>query len=181
LKIPRIQLEKNFLTLKELLILKDTPINQPNIKSAFLFSCFTGLRYSDLGSLEWSNIREGKLYMRQQKTQKFINTKLPETALDILEAQKELSKSYSHNRVFDLPVNHYANEMLKIWIQMAGIDKKITFHCARHTYATMSLTYGIDIYTIKDCLGHSSVRITEEYVKLIDAKRDQEIDKLPKL
>jgi len=179
IKIARKQLETNYLTISELRILKDTPCNNPNIKNAFLFSCFTGLRYSDIVSLVWQDIEEGAILKRQQKTQTFVKIKLAETALEILETQKELMKNYPGNKIFDLLVNHLANEYLRMWISFAGINKKITFHCARHTFATMCISQGIDIYTVSKLLGHSDVANTQRYAKLTDQKRDQEIDKLP--
>ena len=64
-------------------------------------------------------------------------------------------------------------------IQKAGINKRITFHCGRHTFATMCLTYDIGIYTVSKLLGHTDVKHTQIYAKLIDKKRDEAIDKLP--
>ncbi len=90
-------------------------------------------------------------------------------------------KNYPGNKVFDFLVNHLTNDYLKTWITIAGINKKITFHCARHTFATMCISQGIDIYTVSKLLGHSDVANTQRYAKLTDQKRDKEIDKLPKL
>lgn len=180
-KISRAQLEINYLTLEELRKLRDTPTSYDEIKHAFLFSCFTGLRYSDLISLEWSDIENGAVIKRQKKTQTFIKIKLSETALEIVEHQRELAKTQPMPYIFSLPVNHLTNEYLRIWVKMAGISKKITFHCARHTFATMCLDQGIDIYTVSKLLGHSDVVNTQRYAKLTDHKRDKEIDKLPKL
>lgn len=181
IKIKREQLETNYLTLEELKILKNAPCNHPVIKTAFLFSCFTGLRYSDIVTLEWKDLEGGALIKRQQKTKTFVRLKLVVTALEILEEQKLIAAEYPHDRIFELPVNHYTNEMLRLWITMSGIKKKITFHCARHTFATMCLNHGIDIYTVSKLLGHHDVANTQRYAKLTDQKRDQEIDKLPRL
>ncbi|MCB5284657.1 MAG: site-specific integrase [Candidatus Cloacimonetes bacterium] len=181
IKIKRQQLETNYLTLRELKILRESLCNHPVIKTAFIFSCFTGLRYSDIVTLEWKDIEDGALIKRQEKTKTFVRVKLAETALEILEEQKILAEEYPHDKIFELPVNHYTNEMLRLWINMCGINKKITFHCARHTFATMCLTHGIDIYTVSKLIGHHDVANTQRYAKLTDQKRDQEIDKLPKL
>ncbi len=181
IKIPRVQLETNYLSLDELRILKDTPIEYPDVKNAFLFSCFTGLRYSDVESLEWNDVNEGSVIKRQKKTGMFVKLPLVATALEILELQKKLARESPRTKIFDLPVNHNTNVILKLWIKMAGINKKITFHCSRHTFATLSLTSGIDIYTVSKLLGHTDVANTQRYAKLIDSKRDQELAKLPKL
>lgn len=180
-KIKREQLETNYLTLDELRILRKAPCNHPVIKTAFLFSCFTGLRYSDIISLQWGDIEDGAVIKRQQKTKTFVKVKLAETAIEIVEEQRVIAAEYPHDKIFDLPVNHYTNEMLRLWIGMCGIKKKITFHCARHTFATMCLNQGIDIYSVSKLLGHYDVANTQRYAKLSDQKRDQEIDKLPKL
>lgn len=181
IKIPRVQQETNYLTLEELRILKDTPIEYPDVKNAFLFSCFTGLRFSDVESLEWSDINEGSVTKRQKKTGTFVKLPLVDTAMEILEQQRELAEKFPRTKIFDLPINHNTNVILKLWIKMAGINKKITFHCSRHTFATLSLTSGIDIYTVSKLLGHTDVANTQRYAKLIDSKRDQELAKLPKL
>jgi site-specific recombinase XerD len=68
--------------------------------------------------------------------------------------------------------------MLERWAKDADIHKKITFHTARHTFATLLLTLGVDIYTVSKLLGHSDVKITEIYATLIDSKRDAAIDKV---
>ncbi len=181
IKISRTQTEINYLTLEELRKLKDTPTSHEEIKRAFLFSCFTGLRYSDIISLEWADIENGAIIKRQKKTQTFIKIKLSETAQEIIEHQRKLAETQPMPKIFTLPVNHLTNEYLKIWVKMAGITKRITFHCARHTFATMCLDQGIDIYTVSKLLGHSDVVNTQRYAKLTDHKRDKEIDKLPKL
>jgi integrase len=181
IKISRSQFETIYLTLDELRILKNTPTNHEYIKNAFLFSCFTGLRYSDIIALKWSDIEAGAVIIRQQKTQTFVKVKLSETAHQIIEGQKELAKVQPLPKIFDLPVNHLTNEYLKMWVAFAGISKKITFHCARHTFATMCITQGIDIYTVSKLLGHTDVANTQRYARLTDQKRDREIDKLPKL
>jgi site-specific recombinase XerD len=64
-------------------------------------------------------------------------------------------------------------------IEQTDIQKKITFHCGRHTFATLCLTYDIDIFTVSKLLGHTDVKNTQIYAKLIDKKKDQAIDKLP--
>jgi len=181
IKISRKQPETNYLTIDELRVLKNSPCTHPHIKHALLFSCFTGFRYSDIITLVWTDIEDGAILKRQQKTQTFVKVKLAETALEILESQKEVMKNYPGDNIFDLLVNHLTNEYLKMWISFAGIKKKITFHCARHTFATMCLSQGIDIYTVSKLLGHTDVANTQRYAKLTDQKRDREIDKLPKL
>jgi site-specific recombinase XerD len=69
--------------------------------------------------------------------------------------------------------------LLKQWVLKAGITKHITFHCARHTFATMLLTYGTDIYTASKLLGHKEIRTTQIYAKIVDAKKEDAVNALP--
>ncbi len=68
-----------------------------------------------------------------------------------------------------------------LWIMKAGITKHITFHCARHTYATLLLTYGVDIFTLSKLLGHKNIKNTQIYAKIIDRKKREAVDKLPQI
>lgn len=75
----------------------------------------------------------------------------------------------------------YISRVVARWAVLAGINKHITFHCARHTFATLCLTYDIDLYTVSKLLGHRDIKTTQIYAKLIDKKKDEAIDKLPKI
>ena len=84
--------------------------------------------------------------------------------------------------VFDLiPSENKINKHIKNWIQAAGINKHVTFHISRHNFATLLLSSDIDIYTVSKLLGHKDVKVTQIYAKLIDKKRDEAIEKLPKI
>lgn len=73
----------------------------------------------------------------------------------------------------DLPDPSWISRPLKLWVKAAGIIKKITFHCFRHTYATLQLSSGTDIYTVSEILGHTNVKTTQIYVKVVDEKKEQ--------
>lgn len=82
-------------------------------------------------------------------------------------------------RVFpDLKYSAYNNGFLKAWIQRAGITKNLTFHCFRHTYATLQLTLGTDIYTVSKMLGHKNVKTTQIYANVINEKKREAADKM---
>ena len=166
--------KREFLTINEIEKLSNSEYFLPDIQNAFLFSCFTGLRISDIKKLRWDNINEGYLEIEQEKTDELLRLKLSETANNILNKQHQDSEL-----VFDLPGEVAINRHLEKWLKENGITKKITFHCARHTFATMCLTYDIDIYTVSKLLGHTDIKHTQIYAKLIDKKRDAAIDKLP--
>jgi len=85
-------------------------------------------------------------------------------------------------KVFILPYHHTVSlEHIRNWIEKAKIRKHITWHCGRHTFATLALTYGNDLYTVSKLLGHKEIRSTQIYARLIDKKKDEAIDKLPRL
>ena len=170
--------EREYLTLDEVSTLSRTPCKKDAVKRAFLFSCFCGLRLSDIMSLDWSQIKQSgeglQLEKRQKKTDKVAYIPLSENAIACLPARKKEGK------VFDqLPNEETIRVTLSKWVEAAGIKKHITFHCARHTCATLLITYGADIYTVSSLLGHSSVRTTQIYAKIVDAKKRGAVDLIP--
>lgn len=169
--------KREFLTLEELKKLKNTPCEDQGIRNAFLFSCHTGLRLSDIRSLTFDQINEGYLVYRQQKTNSPERVKLSKNALKIIKEQK----SKRENNIFNLRIISTIENVLLKWVKKAGIDKHITFHCARHTFATLCLTYDIDIYTVSKLLGHKDIKTTQIYANLIDKKKDEAVDKLPEI
>ena len=165
---------RNFLTIEELNTLVKTHCNNPMLKRAALFSALTGLRFSDIKKLIWGELEhiEGNGYFikfRQQKTQGVEMMPISEQAYSLLGEPKQPT-----DHVFEgLTYSAYENKHLYQWIGAAGITKDITFHCFRHTYATLQLSQGTDIYTVSKMLGHRELKTTQIYAKIIDqAKRD---------
>lgn len=169
---------REYLTLEELKAAMDAPCPREDVKQAFLFSCFTGLRLGDIRSLTWSKIAktpDGKnLYLRikMQKTQKQLNLPLSKEAIACLPA-----KENPEEPIFALPagVSNIERNISK-WMESAKISKHITFHCARHSYATMMLTLGVDIYTTSKLLGHANVNTTSIYAKIVDKKKIETVN-----
>lgn len=165
---------REFLTIEELRTLIATPCRYEIVKKAFLFSCFTGLRYSDMMALKWNEIHkaaDGKtLYIEheQVKTKNMVTIPLSNEALKWMPR-----KSKGDERVFhQLRITSTTVEVvLGEWMQEAGIQKHITYHCSRHTAATLLLTLGVDLYTVSKILGHRSIRMTEVYAKIVDKKK----------
>lgn len=170
--------KREFLTMEELRIL--SKIKKPNIDTcnAFLFSCFSGLRYSDIKKLKFTDIKEGYIEFRQKKTGQYERIKLSSSASKIIEKQKEFIRN---DYIFNLTTPGNIITHLNKWTASAGINKHISFHCGRHTFATLSLTNDIDIFTVSKLLGHRDLKTTQIYAKLIDKKKDQAIDKLPEI
>jgi integrase len=190
----RHETQRTTLDIEEVKTLVGTPFeSHPHLRLAFLFSCFTGLRISDLRELCWEDIQEElteneekEYYMQirpvktQKVTGKLLKVPLTDSAcklLDELRKEKNLS-----GLVFDrLPSERNARNLIKLWAAKAGMKKNIHFHTGRHTFATICLTCGMDIYTVSKLLGHTDVATTEIYAKIIDEKKRREIQKLPVL
>ena len=182
-KVKLEETEKIFLTLDELKKLNETDYKEPEVKRAFLFSCYTGLRFSDIKALTWGQIREGKLYFKQKKTKGVEYLPLSETALNILNSKLNGTEENKEEKVFKFP-NKKSDGMgshLRNWAKLAKVDKYITFHTARHTFATLSLTYGVDLFTVSKMLGHKSINTTQIYAKIVNEKVNEAVKKLPTL
>ena len=167
--------KREYLTIDEVKRLMDTPCLRENVKKAFLFSCFCGLRISDVRSLLWKNvINDGDkvhLELRQKKTEALLYLPLNKQARRLL---PEVSGD-AEECVFTLPTGTTILRILNKWAKDAGIDKKICYHMSRHTFATMELTMGADLYTTSLLMGHSNVQITQIYAKIIDVKKEQAV------
>lgn len=169
---------RNFLTLEELRTLARTHCKSPLLKRVALFSALTGLRYSDIEKLTWGEIysvQDGAyIQFVQQKTKGSEVLPISEEALGLLGERKQ-----PEDKVFQgLTYSAYENKKLKAWITEAGIQKSITFHCFRHTYATLQFSEGTDIYTVSKLLGHKNVRTTQIYTKVIDQKKIEAANKI---
>lgn len=165
---------REFLTIEELRTLIATPCRYEIVKKAFLFSCFTGLRYSDMLTLKWSEMHkaaDGKtLYIEheQVKTKNRVTIPLSDEARKWLPRRtKDVDTVFHQLRITSTTVEVVLDE----WMQEAGIQKHITYHCSRHTAATLLLTLGADLYTVSKILGHKSIRMTEIYAKIVDKKK----------
>ncbi len=177
--------ERVFLTFDELQKLTKTKFKKSDIKRAFLFTCYTGLRYSDVKKLTWKQITSNgnryNLEFRQQKTGSFEYFPLSEMASEILTKGQDNLIRLPHSKVFDIPEHGQYNVVLKLLAKKAGINKNVTSHTGRHTFATLMLTHGVDIYTVSKLLGHKSLSTTQIYAKIIDQKKDEAVDMLPKV
>jgi len=167
---------REYLTLAELRSLISAKCRRETVKKAFLFACFTGLRLSDIEKLEWIHIRDNgeglQVETRMQKTGSLVYVPLPANAVAQLPERTE-------GKVFDLPRRTQIREALREWMKEAGIQKHITFHCSRHTYATILLTYGADIYTVSSLLGHANISTTQIYAKIVDESKRRTVNLIP--
>lgn len=168
-KIETQETKREYLTIEELQQLAASKCDYPVLKSASLFSCLTGLRLSDILQLEWSNIQDypggGKcIRLKTEKTD-------TEATIPISAQALELCGEPSEGIIFKGFTRQLVNSQLKPWLKSAGIDKYITFHCFRHTYATQLLASGIDIYTVSKMLTHKNVSTTQIYTEVVNEKK----------
>lgn len=174
---------REYLTIDEIKLLIKNRCDSDDVRRTFLFSCFCGLRYSDIKALKWSHLRsmsDGTIQVEfvQQKTKEPQYAPLSENALMYLPERHGASED---DNIFFMPAPWKIEEILLKWKKRAGITKHVTFHLARHTYATMLLTYGADLYTVSKLLGHKSIKTTEIYAKIVDGKKKEAVNAIPKI
>ena len=177
-KIAPIKGEQNemcYLTEEETQKMVDAECESPVLKRAFLFSCVTGLRYSDVEKLTWSELHSSEggynIHFRQQKVkEKFIIQPLKNDFVHLLSKQGK-----PNERVFEgLYYGLTRSKKFDNWVANAGINKSPTFHSARHTFATILLNKGESIYVVSKLLGHKSVSVTERVYAHLILKTKQE-------
>jgi len=173
--------KREYLELKEIEKLLKSKCTNDEVKMAFLFSCFTGLRVSDVRCLKWGNLKSDRLEFTQKKTGSNEYLPLSRMAVEIINKIKMNKNLIYHPEafVFNLPRKEYIHYCIKDWVKDAGINKRVSFHTSRHTFATLSLTSGIDLYTVSKLLGHKEISTTQVYAKIIDQKKKDAIDRLP--
>lgn len=162
---------REYLTEEELKRLWETAIKYPEIKRAALFSALTGFRYVDVEALVWERIFGDKhqgfyIQLKEQKTGNIHNHPIPKIAYNILKQE-----GTSTGKVFKTLIYHRVSRYLKDWVKDAKIHKKISFHNFRHSYATLQLANGTDIYTVSKLLGHKNVSTTQIYTKVMDRNK----------
>ena len=167
-----------YLDMEEVRALVKTDCRYDILKEAFLFSCLTGLRWSDINKLDWSEISEfngtNRITFNQKKTTGLQYLDIPPQAFNLL---KGLDRK---GRVFQsLRYNSYMNVELLRWAMAAGITKHVTFHAGRHTFAVSLITQGVDIYTLSKLMGHSEIKTTQIYADIIDSVRKDAMHKIP--
>jgi integrase len=167
---------REHLTVEELNILSGTPCDRPIVKNASLFSALTGIRHCDIQKLKWKEIQvdgeQIRLNFTQQKTKGVEYMPISQQAYELCGEPRN-----PEQLVFeDLPDPSWISKPLKRWITAAGITRNITFHCFRHTYATLQLAGGTDIYTVSKMLGHTNVKTTQVYAKVVDEKKQKATD-----
>ena len=167
---------REYLTLEEVRQLANTPCDVPDLKNASLFSCLTGLRISDILALDWSNIVKAQdggwcIRIRTEKTD-------TEATLPLTDEAYKLCGKRSTGPVFKNLKRYNTHAPLKEWVEAAGITKHITFHCFRHTFATLQVNEGTDIYTVSHLLTHANVGTTQIYADIVDKSMRDAVERI---
>jgi len=162
---------RQYLTEEELGVLWKTEIKMEKVKHMAIFSALTGLRFVDVNNLEWKDIFNDNhqnyyILLREQKTKSIHNHPISKTAYDILKKQDTVDGYIFGNiKYFEI------TRPMKDWIEKSGIKKKISYHNFRHSYATLQLANGTDIYTVSKLLGHKNLSTTQIYTKVLDKNK----------
>ena len=180
-KVKRVEAQpslRDFLQLDELQMLAKTECEPPSLKRAALFSAFTGMRFSDIAKMKWSEVQpspEGyTIQFRIQKTGKVESIQISDKARSLLGDSGEGDALVFPTLVY----SHWLNTKLRDWVTAAGIKKRIGFHAFRHTFATLQISAGTDIYTVSKMLGHSDISTTAIYAKLVDEKKRETVNRI---
>lgn len=174
-KVSGEETQRTFLSESELQQLSKTVCPNEQVKRAFLFSCLCGLRLSDLRTLSSKNIdwENNSIVLRNKKTSSIQYIPITESMKVFLDSSK------FSDQLFQLPDTSNVERNLEKWALSANLGKKLTFHVARHTFATLLLTKNIDIYTISKLLNHKDLKTTQIYASLVDEKKINALNTLP--
>lgn len=177
-------LRKDVLSLEEIAQLANTPYQNSDVRRAFLFCLYAGLRYCDVVDLKYSNVDYANKTIRfdQNKTtghstHSIVTIPLSNTLLKLIGERPEKDCP-----IFTLPSHTGCLKALRIWVARAGIEKHITWHCARHSFAVNLLgECHTDIKTVASLLGHSGLKHTEKYTRAVDSLKEKAVNALPEL
>lgn len=186
-KIRKIEVKRTVLSMDELSILANKTFAMERlsyIRDIFLFCCYTGLAYIDIKQLKPSNIGigidgEDWIFTARQKTD--VDTRVPllPYAKDLVEKYRSHPLCLLNGTVLPVPSNQKLNAYLKEVADVCGIDKKLTSHIARHTFATtVTLSNGVPIETVSKLLGHTNIKTTQHYAKILDLKVSKDFNSL---
>lgn len=182
-RVYHVESQRHYLEIDELrrLIATDCPTRE-SVKQAFLFSCYCGLRTSDIRALRWGQIHKDgeqwRVSVVMKKTDTPIYLPLSSQAMKWLPDRGDAGDD---DKVFSLPTTSRVSIILGNWAKAAGVKKEITFHVSRHTFATLMLTLDVDLYTTSKLLGHKNIATTQIYAKIIDQKKDDAVNRVDEI
>lgn len=181
IKIDKGSITKDMLTPAEIeqMMRVTLPSYMLTTRRAFLFSLFTGLRFCDVAAITWGNVDwvARRLSFQQQKTAGHSSSSCVTTPLSDFLLKMMGTPQSKETRIFDLPSKFTCLHHLGKWTRAAGIDKHITWHCARHSFAVNLLNNGVNVKVVSNLLGHSSILMTEKYLRAVDALKVDAIER----
>lgn len=181
-------LKKDVLSQEEIRKLMDThyQFEKENVRNAFIFCLYTGMRFCDVKDLRYSNIDYANKLLRfeQDKTKghsaySWVTIPLNDGLIQLVGRPKE--GETKNSLIFNLPSYESCCKSVRRWVKRAGIDKHISWHCARHSFAVNILNNGANIKTVASLLGHSGLKHTEKYTRAVDKLKEDAINSLPEL
>lgn len=179
--VPMDETERSYLTHAELQRMQAAECRLLGLKRAFLFSCLTGLRRCDIERLTWEQVAEEagfvRIKFRQKKTRGLEYLDISPLAARLLGP-----RATARDHVFaDFHYSSHALKRLREWATSAGVDKHITFHTSRHTFAVLLLATGSDLYTVQRLLGHRSIETTQIYAHIFDSQKREAVMRISQL
>lgn len=184
-KVDESALKKDVLSMEEMTKLVQTTYTgqNPETRRAFIFCLYTGIRFCDVIELRYNdvdysnkNLRFEQVKTKGHSTNSWVNIPLNDGLLTLIGEKPE-----KDDFIFKLPSHTMCLKALNHWVKRAGIDKHITWHCARHSFAVNILNNGANIKTVASLLGHSGLKHTEKYTRAVDSLKEQAINSLPEL
>ena len=182
-------LKKDILLQEEIRRLIEThyPREKTNVRNAFIFCLYTGMRFCDIKDLRYGSIDYANrlLSFEQDKTKghsarSWVSIPLNDGLLTLVGKPEDSGKG-KEDLIFDLPTYESCCKSVRRWVKRAGIDKHISWHCARHSFAVNILNNGANIKTVASLLGHSGLKHTEKYTRAVDKLKENAINSLPEL
>ena len=179
--------ERQFLTEREIRLIEETSFQAPSyskIKDLFIFACYTGLSYVDVRELKANHLVKGMdgndwLYTKRTKTDEPLKIPLLPKAKEIIKKYKDDPDIIASERLLPIYTNHMINRTLKDIADTCGILKRVTFHVARHTFATaITLSNGVPIETVSKLLGHTKLSTTQIYARVVEKKVGEDMQNL---
>ena len=178
--IKEVETQRKFLELSELKILVNSGAWKDDIMlRAFIFSCYTGLRYIDISKLQWEQVKRSEenghfIDFTHQKTKEFERLYIADHVYKLINDLRRSASVFHGLKVTD-------KVKIKSWVKECGIPKYITFHSGRHTNATLLLYHKADLYTVSQILGHKDIKTTQIYLHAIDEKLKEASRLIPNL
>lgn len=188
IKIDKGTLKKDVLSVEEVAKLMETHYDgeNPDIRRAFIFSCYCGVRWCDVKDLTFANVDYANKLLKFEQAKTHGHSAASGVVIPLNDGLLKLIGEPEEGEdkdslIFPLPSHTMCLKALRHWVKRAGIDKHITWHCARHSFAVNILNNGANIKTVASLLGHSGLQHTEKYTRAVDSLKQEAINSLPEL